>query len=145
MIYVFVRVENIVGKGENAGYWFPTMFSKAIFLRVVLKSWLCGKALNIFVLYWWRNKFLQLIPISLNSSPCTRAKCVGQWKSQSRHLLPGIQLRTLWLWGGHSTSWTQTVVHHHDWYSGCCHASWVSIHQPFFWKFLVLFSWFFYI
>ena len=33
------RVENIVGKGENAGYpafsAFPTVFSRALFLRVV--------------------------------------------------------------------------------------------------------------
>ena len=36
--------ENIVAKGENAGYQhfllFPTMFSKALFFRVV-KSWYC--------------------------------------------------------------------------------------------------------
>ena len=35
----FGRVENIVGKGENAGYQhfllFPTMFSKGQFFRVV--------------------------------------------------------------------------------------------------------------
>ena len=39
MIFVFDRVENIVGKGENAGYQhfllFPTMFSKGFFLGVV--------------------------------------------------------------------------------------------------------------
>ena len=39
MIFVFDRVENIVGKGENAGYQhfllFPTMFSKCFFLGVV--------------------------------------------------------------------------------------------------------------
>ena len=29
------RIENIVGKGENAGYHFPTMFSKAFFSRGV--------------------------------------------------------------------------------------------------------------
>ena len=36
--YMFVlgMVENILGKGENAGYHhFPKMFSKASFLRVV--------------------------------------------------------------------------------------------------------------
>ena len=36
MIYVFDLVENMVGKGENAGYQhfpFPTMFSKAFFPR----------------------------------------------------------------------------------------------------------------
>ena len=36
MIFVFDRVENIVGKGENAG--FPSMFSKG-FLLWVCKSW----------------------------------------------------------------------------------------------------------
>ena len=39
MIFVFDRVENIVGKGENAGYQhfllFPTMFSKGLFVKVV--------------------------------------------------------------------------------------------------------------
>ena len=36
MIYVFERVENIVGKGENTGYQhFLTMFSKALILRDV--------------------------------------------------------------------------------------------------------------
>ena len=39
MIYVFDRVENIVGKGENAGYQyflhFPQCFQKASFLGVV--------------------------------------------------------------------------------------------------------------
>ena len=39
MISLFDRVENTVGKGENAGYQpfspFPTLFSKAFFLRVV--------------------------------------------------------------------------------------------------------------
>ena len=37
--FVLWRVENIVGKGENAGYQhfllFPTMFSKGFFLRGV--------------------------------------------------------------------------------------------------------------
>ena len=40
--YVYWKVENIVGKGENAGYQhfilFTTMFWKGFFLRVV-KSW----------------------------------------------------------------------------------------------------------
>ena len=44
MIYVFDGAENIVGKGENAGYQhfllFPTMFSKGLVLRGV-KSWDC--------------------------------------------------------------------------------------------------------
>ena len=39
MIFVFDRVENIVGKGENAGYQhfllFPQCFQKAFLLRVV--------------------------------------------------------------------------------------------------------------
>ena len=39
MIPVFDRVENIVGKGENAGYQhfllFPTMFSKGFLYRVI--------------------------------------------------------------------------------------------------------------
>ena len=40
------RIQNIVGKGENAGYHlpafspFPTMFSKGFFPRIV-KSWDC--------------------------------------------------------------------------------------------------------
>ena len=40
MIYVTDWVENIVGKGENAGYQhfllFPTMSSKGIFSRVAI-------------------------------------------------------------------------------------------------------------
>ena len=45
--FVFGRVENIVGKGENAGYQhFLTMFSKGFFLKVVKKSGLCGKKLT---------------------------------------------------------------------------------------------------
>ena len=47
MISVFDRVENIVGKGENAGYQhfspFPTMFSKGFILGFVKR--LCGKGL----------------------------------------------------------------------------------------------------
>ena len=39
------RVDNIVRKGENAGY--HTLFSKGFFLRVVIKSGLCGKELNM--------------------------------------------------------------------------------------------------
>ena len=39
MIFVFDRVENIVGKGENAGYQhfllFSQIFSKGLFPRVV--------------------------------------------------------------------------------------------------------------
>ena len=44
MIFVFGGVENIVGKGENAGFLafpsFPSMFSEGFLLRVV-KSWDC--------------------------------------------------------------------------------------------------------
>ena len=37
MIFVFDGVENIVGKGENAGHvlLFPQYFQKAFFLRVI--------------------------------------------------------------------------------------------------------------
>ena len=35
LIFVLGRIENIVGKGENAGYFFPIMFSKDFFFRVV--------------------------------------------------------------------------------------------------------------
>ena len=38
-VFIFDEIENIVGKGENAGYQhfllFPTMFSKAFFLRIL--------------------------------------------------------------------------------------------------------------
>ena len=44
MISLDYRVENTVGKGENAGYQyfspFPTVFSKVFFFRVI-KSWDC--------------------------------------------------------------------------------------------------------
>ena len=44
MISVFDRVENIVGKGENAGYQhfllFATMFSKTLPFKVI-KTWDC--------------------------------------------------------------------------------------------------------
>ena len=41
MISVFDRIENIVGKGENAAFSpFPTMFSKG-FLFGIVKSWDC--------------------------------------------------------------------------------------------------------
>ena len=47
--FVLGRVENIVGKGENAGYQhllpFSTMFSNGFFLKVV-KSQECGKGLK---------------------------------------------------------------------------------------------------
>ena len=42
MEVVFDTVENMVGKGENAGYQhfspFPTMFSKVFYVKVV-KTW----------------------------------------------------------------------------------------------------------
>ena len=47
MISVFDRVENIVEKGENAGYQhfllFPQCFQKASYTRSLKKSKLCGK------------------------------------------------------------------------------------------------------
>ena len=47
MISVFDRVENIVGRGGNAGYQplflFPQCFQKLSFLGGYLKSRLCGK------------------------------------------------------------------------------------------------------
>ena len=46
--FVLGRVENIVGKGENAGYqhflFFPQCFQR-LFSRGRLKSGLCGKGL----------------------------------------------------------------------------------------------------
>ena len=45
------RVENIVGKGENADYQyfspFPTMFSKGLFVRVVKSQDCVVKSLNM--------------------------------------------------------------------------------------------------
>ena len=42
--FVLGRIENIVGKGENAGYQhfspFPTMFTKGFFLKDI-KIWNC--------------------------------------------------------------------------------------------------------
>ena len=50
MICVSDWVENIVGKGENAGYQhfllLPSMFSKDFLPRIVKKSGLCGKELT---------------------------------------------------------------------------------------------------
>ena len=44
MDFVYDRVENIVGKGENTGYQhfspFPMMFSK-VFYSTVVESWDC--------------------------------------------------------------------------------------------------------
>ena len=44
------RIENIVGKGENAGYQqfllFPLCLSNGFFFKVVNKLGLCGKRLN---------------------------------------------------------------------------------------------------
>ena len=45
MIFLSLRIENIVGKGENAGYQhflFPTMFSKGLFLRGVKRCHCVG-------------------------------------------------------------------------------------------------------
>ena len=44
-ISVFDKIENIVGKGENAGYQhflFPSMFSKGLFLRGVKRCHCVG-------------------------------------------------------------------------------------------------------
>ena len=47
---VFLRIENIVGKEENAGYQhfllFPQCFQKAFFPPVRQKSSLCGRGLT---------------------------------------------------------------------------------------------------
>ena len=52
MIYVFDRIQNIVEKGENAGYQhfllFPQYFQKFLYLRVA-KSGDCGKVLIRYV------------------------------------------------------------------------------------------------
>ena len=47
------RVENIVGKGENAGFHnvFPQCFQKAFFLRVI-KSWDCVEVSTMIRLHW---------------------------------------------------------------------------------------------
>ena len=56
-------VENIAGKGENAGYQhfppFPTMFSKGFFFRVV-KSWDC-------VVKWHQTKIHSIRPLQHES------------------------------------------------------------------------------
>ena len=44
-IFVFDRVENIVGKGENL-LLLPQCFHKDFLLQVIKKSGLCGKELN---------------------------------------------------------------------------------------------------
>ena len=49
----FDMLENIVGKGENAGYQhfllFPTMFFKRILSLGCLNKGFCGKELNTFL------------------------------------------------------------------------------------------------
>ena len=58
-------------------------------------------SLNKFILHRLRNKFLQLILISLDhllpgNYTSTRAEYVSQWKSQIfTHPIPGIELGTL--------------------------------------------------
>ena len=60
--FVLERVENIVGKGENAGYQhFLTMFSKGFFPRVI-KSWDCVARVNPFPNKAW---FLRVCCASL--------------------------------------------------------------------------------
>ena len=52
VIFVLGRVENIVGKVENACYHFLLFTSsKSVFLRVVKSQELCGKALIYLFLY----------------------------------------------------------------------------------------------
>ena len=57
MIFVFDRVENIVGKVENAGYQHFLLFQKCFqkaFYSGLLKIGLCGKELTLYLL----NNFL---------------------------------------------------------------------------------------
>ena len=72
--------------------------------------------LNIFILHRLRNKFLQLIQISLDSAfwelhQYSHQMCGPMKKSQSWHPLPGIELGTSRLRGRRSTSqpWTPAV------------------------------------
>ena len=46
MISVSDRVENIVGKGENAGYQHFLLFPQCFFKRLLLKG-LCGNTISI--------------------------------------------------------------------------------------------------
>ena len=50
MIFVFDRIENIVGKGENADYQhfllFPQCFLKGFLLKVIKCQGLCGEGLT---------------------------------------------------------------------------------------------------
>ena len=63
MKFVLGRVENIVAKGENAGYPFPTTFSKAFTLRVV-KSQDCVVKIyskDIHIIFW--SVLTELLPL----------------------------------------------------------------------------------
>ena len=76
IISVFFKVENIVGKGENARYQhflpFPAVFSKTFFYRVV-KSGLCGKELIVL-------EMTEYIVLSLFScSFCTHYQCTSNY------------------------------------------------------------------
>ena len=59
-ISVFDRVENIVGKGENAGYQhfllFPQCFEKASFPEmskgVIVWEWVNEQMCHLMVLFW---------------------------------------------------------------------------------------------
>ena len=48
-------MENIVGKGENAGYQhfllFPRCFQKVSYTGIVKRSYLCGKGLGRYLVY----------------------------------------------------------------------------------------------
>ena len=65
MISVFVRVENIVRKGENAGYQhslrFPQCFQKASFSRL-LKVGIVWERVKLIVLYH-TNKILDMLKL----------------------------------------------------------------------------------
>ena len=47
IISVFDRIENIVGKGENAGYHFVAMFSNTL-SSMVVRSWDCVVKIETF-------------------------------------------------------------------------------------------------
>ena len=68
MIFVFDRIVNIVGKGENADYQhfspFPTMFSKGFLPRVV-KSGDCVVKSHITSILSFANSGCWFRPLSL--------------------------------------------------------------------------------
>ena len=62
MKFVLARVENFVGKGENAGYQhflhFPQCFKcfKTLYVQDLLKSGLCGKEFRFFVVKFFETE-----------------------------------------------------------------------------------------